>query len=170
MTSDRVLQTLLQSADPSIRWKSRVLVLGETRESSGIRELEREVRRSPRVRTLFARRDKRGLLRGIPNPYTKWQGAHWVLATLADIGYPRGDRSLFAMRDQVLHRWLAPVYHREFEATTAAASYGKAGVPRMRGRYRRCASQQGNALYFLEKLGIADERSDALAERLLHWQ
>ena len=170
MTSDRVLQTLLQSADPSIRWKSRVLVLGETRESSGIRELEREVRLSPRVRTLFARRDKRGLLRGIPNPYTKWQGAHWVLATLADIGYPRGDRSLFAMRDQVLHRWLAPVYHREFEATTAAASYGKAGVPRMRGRYRRCASQQGNALYFLEKLGIADERSDALAERLLHWQ
>src|SRR3989442_882433 len=37
-------------------------------------------------------------------------------------------------------------------------------------RYRRCASQQGNALYFLTTLGLADERSDALVERLLHWQ
>ena len=38
------------------------------------------------------------------------------------------------------------------------------------GRYRRCASQQGNALYFFEKLGLADNRSDELAKRLLHWQ
>src|SRR5439155_16565922 len=115
---------------------------------AGVRVLEREIRRSPRVRALLSRRDARGLLRGIENPYTKWQGAHWVLANLADLGYPRADRSLFAMRDQVLHRWLAPVYYREFEATTAAAAYGKAGVARMRGRYRRCAWQQGNALYF----------------------
>src|SRR2546428_13585994 len=123
MTSDRVLQTLLQSADPSIRWKSRVLVLGETRESPGIRELEREVRRSLRVRTLLARRNARGLLRGISNPYSKWQGAHWVLATLADIGYPRADRSLFAMRDQVLDRWLADTYYHEFDAKTEAEAY-----------------------------------------------
>jgi hypothetical protein len=100
----------------------------------------------------------------------KWQGAHWVLATLADIGYPRGDRSLFAMRDQVYDRWLSPIYDREFEADTMAAAYRKPGVPHVRGRYRRCASQQGNALYFLEKLGIADERSEELAKRLLHWQ
>ena len=37
----------------------------------------------------------------------------------------------------------------------------------MRGRYRRCASQQGNALYSLVTLGIADERVHSLAERLL---
>ena len=170
MEFDGALHILLHSQEPSVRWKARVLILGEDRSSPSVRGLEQEIRSSPRVRALLSRRDARGLLRGIENPYTKWQGAHWVLATLADLGYPRGDRSLFAMRDQVLHRWLAPVYYREFDATSASASYRTAGVPRMRGRYRRCASQQGNALDFLEKLGIADDRSDALAERLLHWQ
>ena len=93
-----------------------------------------------------------------------------MLATLADVGYPRADRSLFAMRDQVLDRWLGESYYREFDAKTEAAAYRGVGVPRIRGRYRRCASQQGNALYFLTKLGIADGRVDALVERLLHWQ
>src|SRR2546425_11740507 len=40
----------------------------------------------------------------------------------------------------------------------------------MEGRYRRCASQQGNALYSIMTLGIADERAAILVERLLHWQ
>jgi hypothetical protein len=40
----------------------------------------------------------------------------------------------------------------------------------MQGRYRRCASQQGNALYSVIRLGIADERAASLVERLLHWQ
>jgi len=133
MEFDGALHILLHSQEPSVRWKARVLVLGEDRSSPGVRGLEREIRRSPRVRALLSRRDARGRLRGIENPYTKWQGAHWVLANLADLGYPRADRSLFAMRDQVLHRWLAPVYYREFDATSASASYRTAGVPRMRG-------------------------------------
>src|SRR3989449_10561018 len=74
------------------------------------------------------------------------------------------------MRAEVLDWWSAPPYRREFDAATAAQSYGGNGVPRMRGRYRRCASQQGNALYSLERLGLADKRSEDLAERLLHWQ
>jgi len=170
VTSPEVSRGLLHSEDPSIRWKTRVLIMGEDPTSRRIRDLEQQVRESPRVRTLLARRDARGLLRGISNPYSKWQGAHWVLASLADIGYPREDRSLHPMRDQVLDRWLGPVYHREFDATTDSASYRKAGVPRIRGRYRRCASQQGNALYFLERLGLPDSRSEMLVERLLHWQ
>src|SRR5438876_9966257 len=85
-------------------------------------------------------------------------------------GYPRADRSLFAMRDQVLDRWLGESYYREFDVKTEADAYRGVGVPRIRGRYRRCASQQGNALYFLTKLGIADGRVDALVEGLLHWQ
>jgi hypothetical protein len=40
----------------------------------------------------------------------------------------------------------------------------------MQGRYRRCASQQGNALFFLTRLGQADDRAERLVERLLHWQ
>jgi hypothetical protein len=40
----------------------------------------------------------------------------------------------------------------------------------MDGRYRRCASQQGNALYCATVLGPADARASRLVERLLHWQ
>lgn len=74
------------------------------------------------------------------------------------------------MKDRILDLWLGPAYYREFDAKSASDSYRKYGVARIDGRYRRCASQQGNALYSIEKLGLADERSDALAERLMHWQ
>ena len=164
-----LVEWLLASDEPSIRWKVRVQVLGEDRASPKIQALERTIRRSPRVRTLLA--GPMGSFRdGLRDPYSKWQGAHWVLASLADIGYPRGSRALLRLRDRLLDRWLGDAYYREFDATTKSGAYRKQGVPRVRGRYRRCASQQGNALYFLEKLGIANERSDDLAERLLHWQ
>src|SRR5438094_3355862 len=170
MSLEHVCETLLRSNEPSVQWKVRVHVLGEDPRSKRIRDLRRQVRRSPRVQALLAHRDSRGRLRPVGNPYSKWQGAHWVLATLADIGYPRADRSLFALRDQVLDRWLRDVYYQEFDAKTEAEAYRGAGVPRMRERYRRCASQQGNALYSLTKLGLADGRSDDLVERLLLWQ
>jgi len=170
MTRAEVCRDLLRSKEPSVRWKTRVRILGEAPNSTGIRSLRQAIRRSPRVRSLLARRDSRGLLRGIPEPYSKWQGAHWVLSALADLGYPERDRSLFALRDQVLDRWLGDTYYEEHDASSAAEAYRKGGVPRMRGRYRRCASQQGNALYFLTKLGLTNSRSDALIERLLHWQ
>lgn len=170
MRLEQLCQTLLRSKEPSVRWKLRIHVLGEKPNSTRMRDLEREIRRSPRVRALLAHRDSRGRLRPVGNPYSKWQGAHWALATLADTGYPLADRSLFSLRDQLLERWLADSYYREFDATTTAQAYRGSGVPRMRGRYRRCASQQGNALYYLTKLGIADGRADALVERLLHWQ
>ncbi len=170
MNLDDVCQTLLRSTEPSIRWKVRVHVLGEDPSSPRIRRLEEEIRRSPRVKKLLARRDSQGRLLARRDPYAKWQGAHWVLAALADLGYPRGDRSLYAMKEQVLRRWLLPTYFREFDAATEAAAYRAAGVPRVQGRYRRCASQQGNALYSLAKLGLADDRMADLVERLLHWQ
>ena len=40
----------------------------------------------------------------------------------------------------------------------------------MRGRRRAHASQQGNALWSLLTLGVADARCDRLVELLLHWQ
>ena len=38
------------------------------------------------------------------------------------------------------------------------------------GRVRRCASQEGNALYALLALGLTDSRVDELAARLCQWQ
>ena len=40
----------------------------------------------------------------------------------------------------------------------------------MQGRYRRCASQQANALWAIMALGLYTPRCDQLVERLLYWQ
>ncbi|MDJ0787221.1 MAG: hypothetical protein QNK05_10480 [Myxococcota bacterium] len=162
---------LLASDEPSIRFKTRVQVLGESPDSRRIRALRREIRDSPRARALLAERDGEGRIAPKRHPYFKFKGAHWVMATLADLGYPPGDRSLLPARDQLMDCWLAPrSYYTEFEVESKAASYRRQGVPVMQGRPRRCASQQSNALWSVMGLGLADERAEQLVERLLHWQ
>ena len=165
-----VVDALLKSREPSIRWKTRVQVLDDDRDSKRIRALEEEIRKSPRVRALLARRHELGRPGTARKVYYKWQGVHWVVASLADLGYPREDPDLRPIRDRVLEYWVSPTFFQEFEASTEAQAYRRRGVPIMRGRARRCASQQGNALYSLTTLGLADERADSLVERLLHWQ
>src|SRR5688500_12251431 len=170
MKTSSVVNALLGSAEPSIRWKTRVHVRGEDPKSKAIRALQEEIRRSPRVRALLSRREQLGRPGTARRVYYKWQGVHWVLASLADLGYPAGDKRLHPIRDRVMDFWLGPSFFHEFEVSTAAASYRQRGVPVIRGRHRRCGSQQGSALYSVIALGIADERADALVERLLHWQ
>jgi hypothetical protein len=102
--------------------------------------------------------------------YHKWQGLHWVLASLADLGYPRGDATLGPVLDRSLAFWLRPAVYREYEADSEKKGYGRVGVPRIEGRYRRCASQQGSALLYATRLGLGREAGDRLVERLLHWQ
>ena len=170
MKRDALIHALLDHPDPSIRWKTIVEVLGDDPQSKRVRALQEEIRSGPRVRTLLAHRQADGRLARGRSVYDKGQGAHWILATLADIGYPRGDQSLEPIRDQILDHWLQDFFYQEFEAGTKAHAYKKEGVPVMNGRRRRCASQQGNALYFLTKLELTDSRADRLVERLLHWQ
>ena len=165
-----LIPALLKSPEPSIRWKTRVHVLGEDPGAKSIRSLREEIRVSPKVHALLSRRHELGRPGTRRQVYYKWQGLHWVLASLADLGYPEGDESLHPLRDRVLELWLGPGYFQEFVARTQAAAYRGRGVPLMRDRYRRCGSQQGNALYSVVTLGIADERAHSLAERLMHWQ
>src|SRR5438046_7935668 len=121
-----LVERLLVSDEPSIRWKVRVQVLGEDRASPKIQALERTIRRSPRVRTLLA--GPMGSFRdGLRDPYSKWQGAHWVLASLAAIGYPRGSRALLRLRDRLFDRWIGDVYSREFESDTSLEDYRNRG-------------------------------------------
>ena len=165
---DPLVGALLRSAEPSIRWKVRVGVLGDDRRSKAMRALGEEIRRSPRVRALLSRRAQLGRAGTARQVYYKWQGLHWVLAALADLGYPEGDETLVPIRDRVVGFWTGPTYFHEFEAATSASSYGKRGVPIISGRHRRCGSQQGNALRSVIALGIAGEGADVLVERLLH--
>jgi hypothetical protein len=172
MRRESLIRSLLASENPSIRWKVRVSVLGEDPSSPALRKVQEEIRTSPVVKALLAKRDRNGEIHVKHSPYDKWQGAHWVLAALADVGYPPGDESLTPLRDQVFAHWLSDLYFQEFEADTKQAAYRghHSGVPLMRGRYRRCGSQHGNALLSATRLGLDSPDSERLVERLLHWQ
>ncbi len=91
------------------------------------------------------------------HPYAKWRGAHWVLTTLAELGYPPGDDSLIPLREQVLAWLLSGAYERRW-------------TPKRHGLCRMHASQDANAVWYLLRLGLADERVDHLALRLLEAQ
>ena len=149
-----IVDRLLASDEPSVRWKVRVKVLGEDPRSDSIRRLQEEISSSPRVKSLLSERTAEGK---IPfSPYAKWYGAHWVLATLADIGYPSGDESLRPLADQVLECWLSPRH--------------LTSIPEVDGRTRQHCSQEGNAVYALLTLGLDDVRIDQLASNLHRWQ
>jgi hypothetical protein len=151
---DNVISKLLHSDEPSVRFKVMVNVVGRDAEAAVYQELRQEIKTSARVRQLLSERDRAG---HIPHhPYTKWTGTHWVLADLADLGYPPGDESLMPLREDV-YTWLFGQTHQK-------------GIKTIDGRVRRCASQEGNTLFYLLALGLADERTDELAARLVQWQ
>ncbi|MDA1280837.1 MAG: hypothetical protein O3B95_12520 [Chloroflexi bacterium] len=167
-----VIERLLNSNEPSVRWKTLVRVLGTDPDSPEVTAVQGEIRNSGRVRTLLSQRDESGRIDVPRGVYAKWQGGHWALSTLADIGYPAGDESLRPATDQLLDTWLGDEFFTEFEASSKANVYSRhaGGVPVMQGRYRRCASQQSNALWTILKLGQYSDRCDQLVERLLYWQ
>ena len=157
----QAVETLLELDEPSITLAVKRDVLAE--DESTLADVGEQVRASTRVKTLLG---------AVPpgSIYNKWHGAHWVLADLADLGYPPAAPELAPLRDQVLGAWLGPEFFLEFEARTKAGAYGHSGVPLIDGRYRRCGSQHGSALLSVLRLGLDDGRADQLVERLLHWQ
>ncbi len=164
-----VVERLMASDDSCIRYRTLVDVCGVPQSSPEARQLQAAIPSSDRVRRLLLLRGEDGRIPG--SVYAKYTGAHWVLANLADLGYPPGDPSLIPMRDQVYETWLAPAHTKERVVDREAARYkSRSGVPVIDGRARRCASQEGNALYATLKLGLKDERTDQLAANLIRWQ
>ncbi|MBD0330224.1 MAG: hypothetical protein ICV64_08990 [Thermoleophilia bacterium] len=90
------------------------------------------------------------------HPYSKWRGAHWRLASLAELA-PPGHPAALAAAEATLG-WLAsPRRLRSFAS--------------LEGRVRRCASQDGLAVYSCCRIGLAgDERIRTLAESLVATQ
>lgn len=170
MNFNQIAEKLLKSENPSIRWKIRINYFDEDPESKELKRISNEIKTSNTVKSLLQNLQKNGEIVSKNNIYDKWQGAHWILASLADIGYPPGDSSLDTIKDKILETWLSPYYYNEFEAKTKEEAYKFNGVPLINGRYRRCASQQGNALFYLIKLGLVDDKIHNLAERLMLWQ
>jgi len=166
------LVTKLASADePALRYKTRMGILNEDPASPSIRDLQQKIKNSSLVRSLPGTNLPRKLGSQFHRNYKKWTGPHWILASLADLGYPSGDPDLKPIRDHVLDSWLDPIFTQtiHFDETPPYHKL-KGGVPVVQGRARRCASQQGNALYSSLKLGFLDDRCHQLAELLLSWQ
>ncbi len=157
------VERLLNSEEPSIRLRARTEILHEPEDSSEGSLLQKQMKASPRVKTLLSER-RNGT---IPyHPYAKWYGAHWVLSSLADLRFPPGDRSLFPLREQV-YDWLFSKTHMEYMRRHEVYAGPYITV---RGRVRAHASVEGNAVFYLHALGLADGRTAELADRLAVWQ
>ena len=149
-----VIKQILNSSEASIRYKILVNVLGKKLSSKEVSDTQQEIKESLRVKALLSEQIENG---EIPYyAYAKWYGAHWVLAALADIGYPSGDKSLEPLVAQEL-KWILSPAHTEHVRLIA-------------GRYRRCGSQEGNALYTLLTLGFGGDGCDQIADNLIKWQ
>lgn len=154
VTINPVLERLLHSDEPTVRFKTLARVLRVPGDAPVIQQTHAAIQTSPRVCRLLSHRCRDGA--SPLHPYAKWVGAHWILATLAELDYPPADATLIPLREQEF-AWLLSAKHQQ-------------GIRVINSRVRRCASQEGNAIYALLKLGLADERVDELAARLCHWQ
>lgn len=118
MSSIPIIEKLLLSEEPSIRWRTRVGVLGESRDNLDIKNLEEEIKNSARVKALL----KNGTA-DFKNVYDKWQGCHWILISLSDIGYPRNDAALMQSANKVSSYWLSERFFNEYEVERKENAY-----------------------------------------------
>ncbi len=152
---EATLARFAASDDPVLAYKARLLA-GVAEGSAEAQALRLRIADSPMARALLSGREPDGTIR--THPYKKWQGPHWTLHSLSLINYPPGDTSLQPMMDRV-YRWLLA---RELP--------GRRTPPGQDSRARFCASMEGNAIWYSIRLGLADERTDLLARRLIRWQ
>ncbi len=152
-----VSDSLCAHDDPCVAWRARRLLAGESERAPAMRRLRHAIGESVMARQLL-----KGLRMERFNAYRKWQGPHWSLYSLAEIGYPVGDKKLLPLRERVLTWMFAPAF---LQPPSTAVLPGQAERP------RRCASQEGNTIWAQQVLGIVDEqRVPLLVDRLLAMQ
>ena len=140
----------LLNSEPALAWKVAVSVLGKAPGSSRAIQAAQTVRGSPLATQLLGTCAMDG------HPYRKWIGAHWTLSLLADLGFPPADPSLRPLMEKTYLAWLGEAHQKNIRLIA--------------GRTRRCASQEGNAIWSSLRLGLADGRTDELVSCLLKWQ
>lgn len=151
--------SLIDSENPVVAYKARKLLAGEDPNSAEMIQLRGRIAKSEEARALLAHRGEDGKIH--TNPYKKWQGPHWTLYSLALIDYPPGEASLLPLRDQV-YDWLLEPGHMKYPRSLT--------IPGQEERVRRCASQEGNAVWYSIVLGLEDERTRLFVERLIDLQ
>jgi len=149
-----IVNLIESSSEPSVRYIYKKNFLNQDEHSSEMISLRLEVKNSSRVQTMLGSRDSQGRFPWYA--YQKWNGSFWTFLVLADMGYPPGDESLIPLREQTLEWLLDPGRLKS--------------IPLINGRWRRCACQEGGAVFSLLRLGLADSRVEQLVQMLLKWQ
>lgn len=166
---------LLTSPEPAIAFRAHRRLAAAPDDDPAQVARRQQVATSGNVRRMLVNRQSDGTIRSgdaqrerelaaagrAAGAYRKWQGPHWTLAGLAELGFPPGDASLGPVVDQVFD-WLLSPRHLKPPSTQV--------IPGQEDRVRRCASMEGMALWYVHELGLADERADVLAARLVGWQ
>jgi hypothetical protein len=156
--SGELLHRLASDADPVIAYKARI-VAGLAPDAADALALRARIAGSPAATALLRCRDLDD--KTLSHAYRKWQGPHWTLVSLALIDYPVGDEGLRPLMERV-NRWL---FSKRFLQPPSTAVY-----PGQEDRVRRCGSQDGNAIWYSVKLGLEDDRTAELVDRLIGWQ
>lgn len=149
--------SLCAHENPVVAYRARRLLAGESANSRSLYALRRAIGSSEMAqRLLLALNGERF------NPYRKWQGPHWTLYSLAEIGFPVGDKRLLPLRQRVMDWMFAPAFLKPPSTMI---------FPDQPRRPRRCASMEGNAIWSQLVLGIVDdEHVRLLVDRLIAFQ
>ena len=153
MSEGSVLDRLLASDEPAVRYRAMTELLDRPEDDREVIEARRAIPRGPLASALLAALEPGG--DALTDPYRKFSGAHWRLLSLADLRFPPGDRRLRSAIDVELG-W----------AMTRGAQ-----ARLVDGLHRHCASQEGNAIAAACRLGFGDDpRLPELVGRLEGWQ
>lgn len=149
--------SLCSHEDPVVAYRARRLLAGESESSRTLRRLRRAIGSTEMAGRLLLALDGERF-----NPYRKWQGPHWTLYSLAEIGFPAGDRRLLPLRRRVMDWMFAPAFLKPPSTVF---------FPDQPRRPRRCASMEGNTIWSQLVLGIVDdEHVPLLVDRLVAFQ
>jgi len=156
--SERLVESLAASDDPVLAYKASLLA-GMDPDSAEASTMRGRIPGSPMARALLRVFEQDA--KTLHHIYRKWQGPHWTLTCLALIDYPPGDAALRPLVHRV-YDWL---FSRHFLEPPLTAIY-----PGQEDRVRHCASMDGNAIWYSVRLGLEDERTRAVVDRLIDWQ
>lgn len=89
---DSYVEGLRNSDGPSVAYRAFRRLDGLSDDDEGQRARRRQIAESPNVRRLLSHLQPDGTIRlgNEYHVYRKFQGAHWTLAALAELGYPSG--------------------------------------------------------------------------------
>ena len=127
----------LVRTEPAQAWKLAVNILGKCEDSLDAQHAQDKVHQAALVKALIETCDRRH------SAHKKWDGAHWVLSILGDLGYPGNNGTLRPLLEDTFNIWMSEGHETKHLRV-------------IDGRVRRCASQEGYAVWCSLRLGFTD--------------